>query len=543
MHGQTSLAKAFLKSAGRNRSRPALWCRGRTLSYGELRDAAAAIAGTLICDPMVNRSDRIAVLSDRTSTAYVGILAALLTGAAYVPLNPRFPVQRNRAILERSGAETLICDERHRPSLQILLHGLPSPPRLVLPESDCAAPVDAHQLIRTDFQTNFPDDCLPESTESDLAYILFTSGSTGIPKGVPISNGNVLRYLQSATQLSGVITEDRNIQLVDLTFDLSVHDMFMTWLNGASLYSVPEKDALLATRFVEEHEITGWLSVPSTAGFLKQAGALIHGSMSSLRFTFFCGEALASTVAEAWAAAAPNSAIFNIYGPTEATVAFSAFRYESGRLPPLDVVPLGLPLPDQHMGLFTPEGARCQDELGEICLSGSQVMAGYWTAPEITATRFFEAEGRRWYRTGDLGRYEATLGYLYAGRADRQVKILGFRVELQEIEIVVRRATGSEMVAVLPWPKTTDGGAIGTVAFVMSSSKERKGIIEECVKSLPYYMVPHDIIFVDALPINSNGKMDYDGLEGHPALASRPSMEGKSSCVVSRRSRRETTLL
>ena len=521
MHGHKSLAKALLELAGRNCSRPALWCRGRTLSYGQLRDAAAAIAGTLICNRMVNAGDRIAVLSDRTSTAYVGILAALFAGATYVPLNPRFPVQRNRAILERSGAIVLICDERHRPSLHMLLDGLQSPPRLVLPESDCAGPVNVHQLIRADFKPNFSDDCLPETTENDLAYILFTSGSTGIPKGVPISNSNVLQYLRSATQLSGVTAEDRNIQLVDLTFDLSVHDMFMTWLNGASLYSVPENGALLATRFVEEHDITGWLSVPSTAGFLKQAGDLSHGSLPSLRFTFFCGEALTGTVAEAWAAAAPNSAIFNIYGPTEATVAFSAFPFESSRLPPPGVVPLGLPLPDQHMGLFTPEGIRSQDDLGEICLSGSQVMAGYWKAPEITASRFFEAEGRRWYRTGDLGRYDPTLGYLYAGRTDRQVKIRGFRVELQEIETVVRRAAGSEMVAVLPWPTTTNGAAIGSVAFVMGSSKEPKTIIEECAKSLPDYMVPHDLIFVDALPLNSNGKVDYVSLQSHPALASR----------------------
>jgi len=391
----------------------------------------------------------------------------------------------------------------------------------VLPESDCAGPVNVHQLTRADFTTNFPDDCLPETTEHDLAYILFTSGSTGIPKGVPISNGNVLRYLQSATELSGVTADDRNIQLVDLTFDLSVHDMFMTWLNGACLFSVPENNALLATRFVEEYEITGWLSVPSTAGLIRQAGLLSHESMPSLRYTFFCGEALAGTVAEAWAAAAPNSVMFNIYGPTEATVAFSAFRYQLGSSSPGGIVPLGNPLPDQHMGLFTPEGTRCRDDLGEICLSGSQVTSGYWGAPEITQTRFFEAEGRRWYRTGDLGRCDPNLGYLYAGRTDRQVKIRGFRVELQEIETVVRRASGSDMVAILPWPTTTDGAAMGTVAFVMSSSKNSKPIIEECAKLLPDYMVPHDVVFVDTLPLNSNGKVDYVTLKSHPALAGR----------------------
>ena len=198
----------------------------------------------------------------------------------------------------------------------------------------------------------------------DNAYILFTSGSSGVPKAVPIKNRNVLRYLRSASELSEVGPNDRNIQLVDLTFDLSVHDMFMTWLNGACLYSVPENGSLLSVRFVQENEVTCWLSVPSTAALLKQSGELTENSMPSLRKTFFCGEALPSTVAKTWAAAAPNSSIINIYGPTEATVAFSAFKcVDWSKIPP--VVPLGFPLPEQEMGLFSPEGYRLHAGAGE----------------------------------------------------------------------------------------------------------------------------------------------------------------------------------
>jgi non-ribosomal peptide synthetase component F len=223
----------------------------------------------------------------------VGILAALFAGAAYVPLNPRFPVQRNRTILERSNATALICDDRHRQILRALVEDLPSRPIIVLPEGDAEAPLDVQQLNHANLITDISDDSpLCGRGGNDIAYILFTSGSTGVPKGVPISHANVLNYIKSATRLSGITSEDRNIQPVDLTFDLSVHDMFMTWLNGASLFSVPENAALLAARFVEEHKITGWLSVPSTAGLMKQAGTLTYGSMPSLRYTFFCGEPL-----------------------------------------------------------------------------------------------------------------------------------------------------------------------------------------------------------------------------------------------------------
>jgi acyl-CoA synthetase (AMP-forming)/AMP-acid ligase II len=193
---------------------------------------------------------------------------------------------------------------------------------------------------------------------------------------------------------------------------------------------------------------------------------------------------------------------------------------DTNKLPLPGVVPLGAPLIDQHMGLFDSDGVQCKDgENGEICLSGSQVMTGYWQAPDITATRFFEAEGRRWYRTGDIGRYDSGFGFLYGGRADRQVKIRGFRVELQEIEAVVRRASGSDMVAVVPLRTAAAEVATGCVAFVMHPRQDEKAIIVECARALPDYMVPQHIIVVDQLPVNSNGKVDYNSLQRHSALA------------------------
>jgi amino acid adenylation domain-containing protein len=338
--------------------------------------------------------------------------------------------------------------------------------------------------------------------------VFFTSGTTGAPKGVPISHENVLAYLRGIRSITEISADDRVMQVVDLTFDLSVHDIFLAWTSGACLISIPENGTLLSTRFVQEHRATHWLSVPSAAALVKQAGLLEPGTMPTLKYSFFCGEALTGAVAESWATAAPNSEVWNIYGPTEATVAFSARRYTPGQVPPPAVVSLGEPFPEQRMELFTDDALRVHDGIGEICLSGSQVTEGYWNAPELTAQRFFEADGRRWYRTGDLGRYVADEGYAYLGRADRQVKIRGYRVELQDVENSVREATNCDLVAVIPHPIDDNGAVLGCVAVAVGGQVGPKAL-ERCRQLLPDYMVPTEIIQIAEMPLNANGKIDH----------------------------------
>jgi acyl-CoA synthetase (AMP-forming)/AMP-acid ligase II len=239
-----------------------------------------------------------------------------------------------------------------------------------------------------------------------------------------------------------------------------------------------------------------------------------------MRFTFFCGEALTGTIAEAWAEAAPNAEVFNLYGPTEATVAFTSFQYRGGQVELPDIIPLGHPFREQYVELFDADGnLTAPGGTGEICLSGSQVAGQYWNDPELTAQRFFRANGKHWYRTGDLGRYDPKFGYLFAGRLDHQVKIRGYRVELQEIEGAVRKASGCDLVAVLPWPVTKDGGATGCVAFVAGTPGDVELVRYLCQQQLPEYMVPSQIIYLPEMPLNSNGKVDGLRLRTHAALS------------------------
>jgi amino acid adenylation domain-containing protein len=475
--------------------RPALWAKGELLSYGELHERAARIAAALVA-ARVGSGDRVAILAERSTFPYAAILGVLLAGGAYVPLNVRFPTDRNRQIVEQSGTAVLIAsDTQAEYASQFLSDG-----------SDLTLLTEAQILAHPPLE--------PGRTiaAGKLAYVFFTSGTTGVPKGVPISHANVLAYLRGIRTVCEIAPDDRVMQVVDLTFDLSVHDIFLAWTAGACLYSIPENGTLLCTRFVEEHGGTHWLSVPSAAALVRQTGLLTPGSMPTLKYSFFCGEALPGAVAESWAAAAPSSAILNIYGPTEATVAFSAFRYAPGQAEPPSVVSLGEPFPEQRMGLFSEEGEPADEgEVGEICLSGSQVSEGYWNAPEITAERFFFYGGQRWYRTGDLGRSVNGEGYAYLGRADRQVKIRGYRVELQEIENAVRKATGCHLAAVIPWPLGEGGAALGCKAYVVGGSVPDT-VYSRLSELLPDYMMPSTVEAIATMPLNANGKIDHRAL-------------------------------
>ena len=527
-----SLGRAILESARAYPDRRALWARGETLTYRELIERAGGMA-LLLGENSIGPDDRVAILSERTTTLYAAIIAALINGSAYVPLNPRFPPQRNWQILESSGARALICSESQRTMLDEIGGNLPDLDVIILPESGVRSSSGVRQMLATDLAradigTRFNCEVAP----GELAYLLFTSGTTGVPKGVPISNANVLAYLRGIQSVCNVGPEDGFLQIADLTFDMSVHDLFLAWTSGASLSSAPENATLLSSRFVTEHGLTCWFSVPSAAALIGQAGLLDQGCMPSLRYTFFCGEALTGAVAEAWAAAAPNSAIINLYGPTEATVAVGGFRYEPGQAEPPAVVSLGHPFPEQVMALFDSGGDPAKDGPGEICLSGSQVASGYWQSPELTAERFFEAQGRRWYRTGDLGRFVDGEGFSYVGRADRQIKIRGYRMELQEVEAAVRKVTGCALAAVLPWPVTESGSALGCVAFVVGQDVADT-TPEQCRALLPDYAVPSRILAIREMPLNDNGKVDYRALADRTA-----SLLEDSSCESTDRVKR-----
>ncbi len=509
--GASSLGGLVHEALDRFAARPALWVNGRTLSYGELAGLARQIAAHALNGRQASR--RVAVLADRNEIAYAGILGALLAGSAYVPLNPRFSAARILDILQQADADLIVCDRRCAEILGTIGSALPSRLAIVIPE-----PANTNWLL--------PSTAVPRSAPAtgagDVAYIMFTSGTTGRPKGVPVSHGNALAFLANVGRRVPVGPDDRFLQLLDLSFDPSIHDLFSCWSAGACLYSAPEGMAPMAQRFVRDFQITHFTAVPSTAALLLAPGRLARGALGSLRQTIFGGEALPVGVAAAWRRVAPQSTIRNHYGPTEATVAITECVWQDSWENELTgSVPIGEPFDGQTIMLVDDTlHPVAPGSAGELVVSGSQVTRGYLNNPEATREKFVSLPGVRglWYRTGDLVDHRPGYGFRHRGRIDLQLKVRGFRVEGQEVESHVRAASGSDLVAVIGWPKDAEGLVTGLVAFVVAPKHAAETILESCRTRMPDYMVPSRIVSIRELPLTANGKVDYAALSRPAAL-------------------------
>ncbi len=523
-----SLISGFFRSLLANPASPALELGELSLNYEQLWNYAGRISACL--KENLDPSEKVvAVLADRSVGAYGGILGVLASGRGYVPLNPKFPLERTLVMLRASGCKTLVVGRECAAALEALLPRLgecsDTPVTLVIPDSGWepgsnllsslrSSLLSSHRVIPARQLSNIADPCDPVVDGSDTAYLLFTSGSTGMPKGVAVSQSNVVAYMEYAAKRFGMHGGDRCSQNFDLTFDLSVHDLFTCWDAGATLCPYAEQTLTPAT-LVDEKGLTCWFSVPSVAMFASKLGLLEPGAFPTLRWSLFCGEALSSSLAAAWQAAANHSILENLYGPTEATIAITYYRWNSATSPAECVrglVPIGWPFDGQQVCAVNEDLASVAlGECGELCLGGSQVTHGYLNDPEKTAKSFVRLKhtgDQVWYRTGDLVRQDERGCLFYLGRRDFQVKVNGYRVELQEIDLVLREAARTELAVAIPWP-LSEGSASGIVGVLSGSDPAHdQQIIAACETRLPRYMVPNRIYHFPQIPLNVNGKID-----------------------------------
>ena len=495
---------------------PALFVGGERFSYAELGNLARRISGWLRRNTG-EVSGRVGILASRTWEAYAGLLGTLWSGEAYVPINPRTPEDRLIHILQVTKLDALVVDQAGMDLLSNRV--LESAPRRILFGAGTGPSPSALEYPGISFQSiaELPDEgpAQPVYVPGDaLAYIIFTSGTTGTPKGVMIEAESVARYRSVVQERCPFRPTDRVSQVAELTFDNSVLDLYVTWGAGAGLFVVPASQLVAPAKFIRDNELNIWFSVPSTACILERMKMLKPNSFPSLRFSIFAGEALPIATAQAWQIAAPNSVVENFYGPTEVTVDCIAQRLED---PPnvtrnRGSLAIGKPFPGIQAGIvdanlnFLPPG-----EEGELIVSGRQLARGYFQDPELTAARFPTIEGRRWYRTGDLAYQDASGAFHHLGRIDNQVKILGNRVELEEVEAHLREIVGTDLVAAVAWP-LTDGRATGLVAFHCAPAVTREQVRDEMKKRVPDYMVPQRVHQLDTLPLGATGKIDRKAL-------------------------------
>jgi len=489
-----NLAGPFSERAGTTPDAPALWLDGRTVSYARLADLSRRIAGWLEREGC-EAGSRVGILASRSATAYAGILGVCWAGCTWIPLNPAHPQERLRNLLQRAEVDALIVDETGA----ALLPGLESPVRVLGPELDGTQAIDHPPVPRNG---------------DDLAYLMFTSGTTGVPKGVMITHAAIEHFLSVMQARYSIGPGDRVSQFFELTFDLSVFDVFMSLNNGATLYVLPEKSRLGPAGFIRDQKLTVWFSVPSALVFMDRFRQLQPGAFPDLRLSLFCGEPLPADPVHRWMAAAPNAVMENLYGPTEATLAclLQPCTPDLRVTPERGCVAIGHPYPGMQTAIMGDnEQFVAAGSPGELMLTGPQLAAGYWRDRTLTDERFSTLDGTRWYRSGDLARQDTDGCVHHLGRIDNQVKIFGHRVELEDIDTHLRHVCRCASAMAVAWP-VAHGSAQGIVAFVAGSDLGVTEIRDGMKKRVPEYMVPRQVTFLDTLPLSASGKFDRKAL-------------------------------
>ena len=512
---QYNLAHPFYESSLAHPENLALTVGDAQFSYAGLREQVQPIAGWLRTLSHSN-APRVGILASRTPETYIGILGTCWAGGTYIPLSPKYPEERLLQHFERIALDALIVDSNGLPLLtdRVLSRG----PRNILAPG---IPVSLERRLSDDTKVIISGgDTLPAFDSSDkpvevsadhTAYIIFTSGTTGIPKGVMIPASAVNHFVEAMQLQYAIQPTDRMAGITEITFDISVFDLFVTWKYGAALLVVPATQMMAPSSFIQRHRPTIVFTVPSIAASMQRMRLLAPNSMCSLRYSFFAGEPLPVASASMWKAAAPNSVVDNLFGPTEATVVCIGQRFHGpeNATPARGVVAIGMPFPgmeaaivDEHLK-FVPN-----EQNGELLLSGPQLSSGYFGDAALSDKCFPMLAGRRWYRTGDLAYRDASGVFHHLGRIDNQVKVLGLRVELEEIEAHLREVYETDSVAVIAWP-VEHGSASGIVAFVCGRvGADDPALKTEIKKRLPSYMVPSSVRHIESIPLNANGKVN-----------------------------------
>ncbi len=458
----------------------------RTLTYAELHARSNALAAWLDRE-LGTRRVPVAIHGHKEPEMLIAFLAAVKTGRPYVPIDTSTPAARVERVMEISEAGVLLTPEK------------------VAALVAEAADYDATRRVQ----------------EGDPFYILFTSGSTGEPKGVVITLANLDHYLawiQGAHDFTP--QAETFLNHAPFTFDLSVHDIYLALSTGNTIFSLTKELATDLRRLfgaLRECGATQWMSTPSFAQMCMIERGFSAAMLPQMRRFFFCGEVLAPETAAQMLERFPDAEIWNTYGPTEATVAVTSVRVTCELLARWSPLPIGVVMPGTRIlirgenGQPVPSGER-----GEIVIAGPNVSPGYTRRADLTEKAFADHEDTRSYRTGDWGRDRDGLIFC-EGRMDSQIKLHGHRIELGDLEANLRALDEVADAVVLPVQK--NGAVDSLAAFVVLSGAKAGSDFEQAAKlktalaaRLPAYMVPRKFRFLPSFPMNNNGKADRKAL-------------------------------
>jgi amino acid adenylation domain-containing protein len=520
----TSLDRLLTVAADRHAGADAIRDGDRVLDYAQLEIRANEVANLLVALG-VSRGDRVALYLDKSAEAVVGLYAAMKAGATYVPLDPQAPAKRLGFVARDCGARWVVTSAAKAPGWTHLIEaGAPFEHLIVLDATDgeydlgVSAPPRVHHLDAVAAQAQSAP--AVRTIDADLAYILYTSGSTGQPKGVMLSHRNALGFVDWAVRTFEVGSTDRLSSHAPLHFDLSVFDLFAASKAAAAVVLVPPQTSVFprqAVRFIDDERLTVWYSVPSVLSMMVLRGGLTHGSLPTLRTLLFAGEVFPTKYLRELVARLPHVRFANLYGPTETNVC-TWFEVES--VSPTDDadIPIGKPIENDEVIVVDEVGNPVEPGTpGELYVRGATVMQGYWGDPVRTAKSRFSNPwqpeiGDPVYRTGDLV-VELPDGNLrFLGRRDAQIKSRGYRIELGDIESVLNAHPEVVESAVVAVPDDLVTNRIrGHV--VVRGTFDSQALAGFCADRLPGYMVPESFEHHDGLPRTTTGKIDRQALQ------------------------------
>lgn len=527
------------------------------LRYGELVERSNQLANALRADG-VRRGDLVGILMGKAVENAVAVFGIMAAGAAYVPLDPAAPVARLEQIARSCDLSHFVIDSERASRMTKLAKSLDRRCHVYgVTEMDNPSVVAAGWDDVATYPVAAPDNTVDED---DLAYIIFTSGSTGTPKGIMHTHRSGGAYAAMAANLYNVGPYDRLSNFPPLHFDQSTFDFFSGSMVGATTVMIGKEHQLVPaslSKLIEDERLTVWYSVPRALVQLLLYGALEERDCSSLRWVVYGGEPFPLKHLEALMARWPNARFSNCYGPAETNqctyhhigpggidadlLADAGTESADGSVDADGGVPIGVACPGMHTMVLDPADNQVADgDIGELVVNSPTTMKGYWGREDLEDKIFYqhpsETGSRRYYRTGDLARVNSDGLLEFLGRRDRQIKIRGFRVELDEVESVVLTHDDVSEVAVLaaaPARSGDDGTADGAhggdsddgpviTAYVSTGPEvtvDEAKLQRHCATRLPRYAVPGRVLFVDDFPRTTSGKIDYLALAKQEDMA------------------------
>jgi len=496
--------------------------KNKTISYKKLNSLSDRLASCLI-----SKGDkvggRVGVYMDKSIDALTAIFGILKTGACYVPLDPMAPPERQLQIIIDCSLEYLIISSKKFFQIRQILQSR-NPLKYIfildISKDECQECISGVSVVFKDeiwgSKISFSEVQRKQIKDSNLAYIFYTSGSTGQPKGVMISHKASLAFVNWAYRCFNVNSDDNVSSHSSFHFDLSIFDIFVTIKAGATICIVSQGLSAFPKSladFIENEKISIWYSVPSVLIQLILYGGLKERDLSSLKQILFAGAVFPTKYLRRLMQIIPHAKYYNLYGPTETNV---CTYYSVKSLPTSDdSIPIGKPCDGQEIFIVDDAGNLVKNsKIGELYISGPTLMEGYWNGPQKTEAvllknLFPSRRNQNVYRTGDLVKFNKDGNLEFHGRKDNMIKSRGYRIELDEIESVLYKHPAIKELVAVPVPDDKIGNKI-KVAIVLKDncSISEKEIKLFCSKKLPHYMIPEIITFHKFIPQTSTGKVD-----------------------------------